>query len=112
MVKETGGVGVGQVGARTDVTSKTDVTVNIVNTLPNVSCTPACFGIMNLKVKVGTKITWVNKSTTPHTVTAIKGLIPTSEVADPTVFDSGITTAIAPHGTYTYTVTMAAYNAN
>src|SRR5260370_24850414 len=102
MVKETGGVGVGQVGARTDVTSKTDVTVNIVNTLPGFSCTPACFGVMNLKVKVGTKITCVNKSTTPHTLTAIKDLVPTSDVADPQVFDSGITAAITPNGTYSY----------
>lgn len=112
IAKETAGAGTGQFGAPVDMTSKTDVTVNIVNTLPGVSCQPACYEIMNLKVKVGTKITWVNKSTTPHTVTAIKGLVPASLVADPTVFDSGITTAIAPNGTFSYTVTMAAYNAN
>jgi plastocyanin len=64
-------------------------------------------------VKVGTKITWVNQSSAPHTVTAIKGLNPGQEVADPSVFDSGLSTPIAPtSGTYTYTVTQAAYNAN
>jgi mono/diheme cytochrome c family protein/plastocyanin len=113
VAQATAGSGVGQFGAPVDDTSKTSVTIDIVNTLPNVTCTPSCYAIPNIKVKVGTKITWVNQSSAPHTVTALKGLNPGQEVADPAVFDSGLSTPIDPGtGTYTYTVTQAAYNAN
>lgn len=113
IAQATAGAGLGQFGAPVDDTSKSTVTMNIVNTLPNVTCSPSCYEFSNIKVKVGTKITWVNQSSAPHTVTAIKGLNPASEVADPKVFDSGLSTPITPGGgSYTYTVTMAAYNAN
>lgn len=113
VAQATAGAGTGQFGTAVDMTNKTSVTINIVNTLTGATCTPACFGIPNIKVKVGTKITWVNQSSTPHTVTATKGLNPGSEVPDPQVFDSGATNLLAAgSGTFSYTVTMAAYNAN
>jgi plastocyanin/mono/diheme cytochrome c family protein len=107
----TANAGTGQFGAAVDDTAKTAVTIDIVTPPAGASCSPACFGTPNVKVKVGTKITWVNKSTSPHTVTAIKGTNPASPVPDPSLFDSGISTLIAPGGTYTTTVTQAMYNA-
>ncbi len=113
VAQATAGAGTGQFGAPVDMTSKTAVTINIVNTLPGVTCNPSCYGIPNIKVKVGTKITWVNQSSAPHTVTAIKGLNAGSPVPNPQVFDSGASTPLAAgSGTFSYTVTMAAYNAN
>lgn len=108
----TANAGTGQFGAPVDDTSKSEVTIEIVNPPSGASCSPACFGTSNVKVKVGTKITWVNKSTSPHTVTAIKGTNPASPVPDPSLFDSGVANLIAPGtGTYTITVTQAMYNA-
>jgi plastocyanin/mono/diheme cytochrome c family protein len=108
----TANAGTGQFGAAVDDTSKTAVTIDIVAPPPGASCSPACFGTSNVKVKVGTKITWVNKSASPHTVTAIKGTNPASPVPDPSLFDSGVSTLIAPNtGTFTTTVTQAMYNA-
>ncbi len=112
VAQATSGAGLGQFGTVVDDTAKPTVTMDIVNTLPNVTCTPSCYANSSIKVKVGTKITWVNQSSAPHTVTAIKGLNPGSEVPNPTAFDSGLSTPIAPNGSYSYTVTMAAYNAN
>ncbi|HEU5383958.1 MAG TPA: c-type cytochrome [Ktedonobacteraceae bacterium] len=113
VAQATAGAGTGQFGTPVDMTKQKAVTIDIVNTLTGHDCLPACYSPINIKVKVGTKITWVNKSSTPHTVTAIKGLNGAAPVADPTIFDSGIATALAPNtGTYSYTVTTAAYNAN
>ncbi len=113
IAKASAGAGIAQFGKPTDMTNKTEVTMDIVDTLPGSTCTPSCFGIPNLKVKVGTTITWKNVSGAPHTVTAIKGLNPGSEVADPQVFDSGISPGIpAKTGTFSHMVTMADYNAN
>jgi plastocyanin/mono/diheme cytochrome c family protein len=113
IAQATAAAGTGQFGTAVDMTSKADITMNIVNTLPGAECTPACFGIPNIKVKVGTKITWVNQSSSPHTVTAIKGLAPASPVPDPQLFDSGLSNLLAAgSGTFTHTVTMADYNAN
>src|SRR5947209_19405699 len=56
--------------------------------------------------------TWVNKSTTPHTVTAIQGTDVSNIKIAKNIFDSGITSAITPGATYSYTVTAAAYNFN
>jgi plastocyanin len=61
-------------------------------------------------VKVGTTITWVNKSGQIHTVTALMGTDVTNEKPAPQIFDSGINKPIATGGTYTYTVAQAAYN--
>ncbi|HEY3992697.1 MAG TPA: c-type cytochrome [Ktedonobacteraceae bacterium] len=109
----TANAGTGQFGAAVDDTSKTAVTINIVTPPAGATCSPACFGTQNVKVKVGTKITWVNQSSSPHTVTAIKGTNPAAPVPDPALFDSGVSTLIAPStGTYATTVTQAMYNAN
>jgi plastocyanin/mono/diheme cytochrome c family protein len=108
----TANAGTGQFGAPVDDTSKTAVTIDIVTPPAGASCSPACFGTPNVKVKVGTKITWVNQSSSPHTVTAIKGTNPAAPVPDPSLFDSGVSTLIAPTtGTFTMTVTQAMYNA-
>ncbi|HET8840997.1 MAG TPA: c-type cytochrome, partial [Ktedonobacteraceae bacterium] len=112
VAQATSGAGTGQFGAPVDMTSKKDITINIVTPPPNATCTPACFETMNIKVKVGTKITWVNKSTTPHTVTAIQGTDPSKLNPDPNLFDSGAANLIQTNGTFSYTVTQAAYNAD
>jgi plastocyanin/mono/diheme cytochrome c family protein len=102
--------GAGQFGKPVDMTSKKAITINIVNSPSGASCTPACFDPINVKVKVGTTITWVNKSSTPHTVTAITD--PTSKKIASQIFDSGLSHLLNPGSTFTYTVTMAAYNFN
>jgi len=94
------------------MTNQSAVTINIILPPSGAACTPACFAIPNVKVKVGTTITWVNKSTTPHTVTAIKGEIPSVENPASQIFDSGATKLILPGQSFTYKVTMAAYNFN
>jgi len=112
VAQATAGAGVGQFGTPADMTSKNTVTLNIDNSPAGATCQPACFTPANIKVKVGTTITWVNKSTTPHTVTAIKGEIPSVENPAPQIFDSGATKLILPGQSFTYKVTMAAYNFN
>lgn len=103
--------GAGQFGKPVDMTGKNAITIDIVNPPAGESCTPSCYQYLNVKVKVGTKITWVNKTTPPHTVTALKGQSTSNETPDKSLFDSGLTTPITTNGTYTYTVTTAAYNA-
>ena len=112
VAQATAGAGVGQFGTLADMTSKNTVTLNIDNSPAGATCQPACFTPANIKVKVGTTITWVNKSTTPHTVTAIKGEIPSVENPASQIFDSGATKLILPGQSFTYKVTMAAYNFN
>jgi len=106
--------GTGQFGTAVDMTNKQSITIDIIQPPAGASCTPACFAIPNVKVKVGTTITWVNKSTTPHTVTAIKGENPAAPNPASQIFDSGgfATPLAAGTGTFTYKVTMAAYNFN
>jgi len=104
--------GAGQFGTAVDDTSKKAITINIVQPPAGASCSPACYSPINVKVKVGTTITWVNNSAQIHTVTAIQGTDPNNEKPAPNIFDSGLTKPIATGGTYTYTVTTAAYNAN
>ncbi|HVU71180.1 MAG TPA: c-type cytochrome [Ktedonobacteraceae bacterium] len=111
VAQATAGAGTGQFGAAVDDTGKTEVTIDIVEPPAGATCSPACFGTMNVKVKVGTKITWVNKSSSPHTVTAIKGTNPAAPVPDPSLFDSGVANLIAPNGTYSVTITQAMYDA-
>ena len=102
----------GAFGNAVDMTNKKAVTINIVAPPPGATCSPACFEITNVKVKVGTVITWVNKSTTPHTASAIEGTDVSNIKVAKNIFDSGLTTAINPGGTFTYTVTAAAFNFN
>ena len=103
----------GQFGAPKDFTNQKNVTINIIQPPSGATCTPACFEYPNIKVKVGTTITWVNQSTTAHTVTAIQGENPSSPAPASQIFDSGGTAhLIQPSKSFTYTVTMAAYNFN
>lgn len=103
----------GQFGAPVDMTKDSKVTIDIVNPGQNgASCGSqvACFTPINIKVKVGTVITWVNKSSVGHTVTALTGQ-DTSKPA-PQIFDSGMANLIQTNATFTYTVTADAYNFN
>ena len=102
----------GAFGAPVDMTNKKAVTVDIVAPPPGATCAPACYAITNLKVKVGTVITWVNKSTTPHTVSAIEGTDVSNIKVAKNIFDSGLTTPVNPGGTYTYKVAANAYTLN
>ena len=104
----------GQFGAPQDFTKQKNVTINITQPPAGATCSPACFAIPNIKVKVGTTITWVNQSSTPHTVTAIQGENASSPTPASNIFDSGNTPSkwIVAGGKYSYTVTMSAYNFN
>ncbi len=103
----------GQFGTPVDMTSKKAVTINIINSPSGASCQPACFQMLNVKVKVGATITWVNKSSVGHTVTAMVGSNLGSPKAAPQIFDSGGASHLVNAGqSFTYTVTMAAYNFN
>jgi len=112
VAQATAAAGAGQFGTPVDATKSTAVDINIVIPPSGASCTPACFGPTNIKVKVGTTITWINKSNTPHTVTAMVGENPSSENPAPQIFDSGTSKLIMPGEHFTYTVTTAAYNFN
>ena len=112
VAQATAAAGVGQFGTPVDATSSTSVIINITLPPSGATCSPACFAPTNIKVKVGTTITWVNKSTTPHTVTAMVGENPSSETPAPQIFDSGVNKLLLPGQHFTYTVTPAAYNFN
>ncbi len=106
----------GQFGEPKDMTSASEVTIDIVDPGKegaNCPSTDGCFTPINMKVKVGTKITWVNKSTKAHTVVATNG----QNLAKPTeaaqIFDSNSSYSgglIQTGQTFTYTVTADAYN--
>jgi plastocyanin len=104
-------------GTVVDLTNQKSITINIVKAGTNgVNCSSqvACFSPVNIKVKVGTTITWVNKDSVAHTVTAIKGndfAAPQNNIAGPQVFDSG-QAGIQSGKSFTYTVNMNAYNLN
>jgi len=74
----------------------------------------ACFNQPNIKVKVGTVITWTNQDAVAHTVTAIKG----NDTANPQnaiasqIFDSGLTPGVQSGKTFKWTVSAAAYALN
>jgi plastocyanin len=102
----------GQFGTPIDMTSKNAITINMVQPPPGSSCMPACFDPINVKVKVGTKITWVNKSPDGHTVSAIVGTDTAAHKVAPQIFDSGLNKLIQSNASYSYTVTAAAYNFN
>jgi plastocyanin len=98
----------GQFGAPVDMTSQSAITVGIEQPPAGATCTPSCFQYLNIKVKVGTVITWVNKTSLPHTVTAKDQ----SGNDAPQIFDSGVNTPIQSNGTFKFTVNDAAYNLN
>jgi plastocyanin/mono/diheme cytochrome c family protein len=112
VAQATAAAGVGQFGTPVDATQSSSVIINIELPPSGATCSPACFAPTNIKVKVGTTITWVNKSTTPHTVTAMVGENPSSETPAPQIFDSGVNKLLLPDQHFTYTVTPAAYNFN
>ncbi len=105
---------VGQFGAPVDMTKSKAITINILTTVQGQTCQPSCFQYQNIKVKVGTKITWVNKSAVGHTVTAIVGESTASPKAASQIFDSakGGFNLIAVGDSFSYTVTSAAYSFN
>jgi len=111
VAQATAGAGAGQFGAPVDMTGQKSITLNISNSPATATCQPACFPL-NVKVKVGTSITWVNKSSTPHTVTAIKGENPSAPVVAANIFDSGVSKPLAAGQSFTYMVSMTAYNFN
>jgi plastocyanin len=102
----------GQFGAPVDMTKQKAVTINIANTATGQTCNPSCYDPLNVKVKVGTIITWVNKSSVGHTVSAIVGESTASPKIASQVFDSGLNRLIPTNGTFTWTATQAAYNFN
>ena len=105
----------GQFGSPTDDTKKKVLTLNITQPISGASCTPSCFNPLNVKVKVGTTITWINTTDQPHTVTAIVGNDPTaSPKPAPTIFDSGNDPSkyLKTGGKFTYTIKASDYKVN
>ncbi len=102
----------GQFLLPTDMTKVSHVTMTIVPTASDRSCQPACYQILNLEVKVGTVITWINQSPDKHTVTALYGDGSSTPKMAPQIFDSGSNNGVATGQKYSYTVTQAAYNFN
>ncbi len=104
----------GQFGAPTDMTKMKAITIDIMNTVPNQVCNPSCYDPINIKVKVGTKITWVNKSPLGHTITALYGDGSSTAKLAPQIFDSskGGSTLVGTGESFTYTVTAAAFTFN
>lgn len=123
VAQATAGAGIGQFPV-VDLSNQKTITIDIIDSPSGATCTPACYAVPdpknpgqmiispNVKVKEGTTITWVNKSKTPHTVTAIQGENPASPTPAPQIFDSGATSVIAPGQSFTYTVKANAYTFN
>jgi plastocyanin len=104
----------GQFGAPVDYTSKTAVEIDMVQTaaIAGQQCDSGCYAVLNAKVKVGTKITWVNKSNVSHTVTAIVGESTAAPKPAPQIFDSTLSKPIQTGGVYTYTVVASDFIVN
>ncbi len=106
----------GQFGVPKDMTAMKAVTINITNTAPGQVCSTSCYDPIHIKVKVGTTITWVNKSSVGHTITAVYGNGSNTNKQAPQIFDSskGGPSLVGSNQSFTYTVTKAAYafNAN
>ena len=105
----------GQFGTPVDDTKKKAVTLTITQPIAGATCTPNCYNPLNVKVKVGTTITWVNQSNQPHTVTAISGNNPAaSPKPDPSIFDSGTDPSkyLKTGGKFSYTVKPSDYKVN
>ncbi|HLX58411.1 MAG TPA: c-type cytochrome [Ktedonobacteraceae bacterium] len=106
-----------------DMSKQKTITIDIIDSPAGATCSPACFAVPdpknvgqfiispNVKVKVGTTITWVNKSKTPHTVTSIVGQNTGSPVPAK-VFNSGEAPPLSPGQSFTYTVKASAYTFN
>jgi plastocyanin len=96
----------GQFGQPVDMSAQRAITINMVPPKAGQTCTPHCYDPINVKVKVGTVITWVNNSDQPHTVTAKDK----SGKDAAQIFDSGVNTLIQPGQSYQYKVTKAAFD--
>ena len=103
---------VGQFGPAVDMTKDKHVVLTIAQTSATQQCDSGCFVPVNVKLKVGTIITWVNNSKVAHTVTAMYGQSTASPKIAKQIFDSGIGNLIQPGQKFTYTVTQDAYNLN
>ena len=105
---------VGQFGTPKDMTAMNAITINITNTAANQVCNPSCYDPINIKVKVGTKITWVNKSSVGHTITALYGDGSSTSKIATQLFDSskGGSSLVGTNESYTYTVTTADFTFN
>jgi plastocyanin len=108
----------GQFGTPVDETKVKSITIDITDPGQNgVTCASqsGCFSLQNIQVKVGTTITWVNKSKLAHTVTAIQGTNLSSPQPAKNIFDSGkerSSNLLQTGESFTYTVDAAAYNAD
>ncbi|HZR44988.1 MAG TPA: plastocyanin/azurin family copper-binding protein [Ktedonobacteraceae bacterium] len=106
----------GQFGTPVDMTASKTITLTIVDPGTNgVTCgsQSGCFTPSNVKVKVGTVITWVNKSKLAHTVTAIQGTDTTKPT--PNVFDSAngnLSNLLQSGKSFSFTVSNATYTAD
>ncbi len=108
----------GQFGEAADKTGQNQLTIDIVDPgKEGVNCASqdGCFQLLNVKVKVGTQITWVNKASKQHTVTATNGQDLSQPKAASQIFDSKSKFAstnglLSTNDTFTYTVTQSAYN--
>ncbi|GHO50142.1 cupredoxin domain-containing protein [Ktedonospora formicarum] len=99
----------GQFGEAIDKTAESAITIHILPAGQVKVCTSSdgCFEYAHLKVKVGTKITWINEDKLAHTVTAIDSSNLSSPKALPDVFDSK---SLETGKSFEWTVTDAAYN--
>lgn len=101
----------GRFGEPQDLTSQSTVSMDIVDIAEAQNAcasTVSCYMSPNIKVKVGTQITWTNKSTVEHSVTAVEGDNTASPQAAADIFDSGL---FGTNQTYTLTITEEMYNA-
>ena len=122
IAQATAGTGIGSFPA-VDMSKQKTITIDIIDSPAGATCQPACYAVAdpknpgkeiispNVKVAVGTTITWVNKSKTPHTVTSIVGENGAAPVPAK-VFDSGIGSILNAGKSFTYTVTAQAYTFN
>lgn len=101
----------GQFGEAVDMSKEDTVNVRILPAGQVKVCTSktACFEYANLKVKVGTKITWTNTDQVAHTVTAIDSSNLSSPKALPNIFDSK---TLETGKSFEWTVTEDAFNLN
>jgi plastocyanin len=106
-------------GTPVDMTNKSAVTILINHAPPckPTSSMPDCFQYTNVKVKVGTVITWINQGAVGHTVTAAVGestagtLTPAENIFDSAGSASSFN-LIQPGKSFSYKVTLDAYNFN
>jgi plastocyanin len=108
----------GQFGSPVSMVDHKKITIDMVDPGQegtNCGSTDGCFTPMNIIVKVGTTITWVNKSKMQHTVVATDGQNLATPKAEPQIFTSeskyhhGL---MATGEAFTYTVTETAYHFN